>query len=88
MRAIGAAVQRDSHRFSWQRAANRAGRTFFRTFARILVDPMMGDCGRLYDTYTKEPAENMRTLVCTAEMDIPLTDGIAFEEILGDLIPD
>lgn len=49
--------------FSMFRAVNPA--------ARVLVDPVMGDGGRLYRTYTKEMADGMARLCGTADIIVP-----------------
>ena len=40
---------------------------------RIVVDPVMGDGGRLYKTYTKEMADGMARLCAAADLIVPNT---------------
>ncbi len=48
---------------------------FIQNFKRkdsfVLVDPVMGDHGRLYTTYTKEMCEKMKELICYADILTP-----------------
>lgn len=37
----------------------------------IMVDPVMGDEGKLYRTYTKEMADGMKELCCAADLVVP-----------------
>lgn len=38
---------------------------------KVIVDPVMGDHGRLYATYTQEMCKEMKTLVCLADIITP-----------------
>lgn len=48
---------------------------FIKTFKKdnvfVLVDPVMGDHGKLYTTYTPQMCEKMRELVCYADLMTP-----------------
>lgn len=41
------------------------------SFSHIIVDPVMGDHGMIYDSYTKEMCDSMRKLVCHATLITP-----------------
>lgn len=46
-------------------------RQFWDEGTRVIVDPVMGDHGRLYSTYTEEMCKEMKTLVCLADLLTP-----------------
>ncbi|MCM1180907.1 MAG: pyridoxamine kinase [Clostridium sp.] len=41
------------------------------SFSQIVVDPVMGDHGMIYDSYTREMCESMQKLVCHATLTTP-----------------
>ena len=46
-------------------------RDFKRENTKIVIDPVMGDYGKLYSTYTEELCQEMKKLVCLADIITP-----------------
>lgn len=46
-------------------------RDFKREDTKIIIDPVMGDYGKLYSTYTEELCQEMKKLVCLADIITP-----------------